>query len=102
MQPVNVDIRISSPEEPPGCLSDQLADVVCYEIVVERVAEAIKNRSFRLIESMAACMFKEIVPHIPLHNGVVEITVTKPKHPVPLVHGGIAFTYRRRLSQKHS
>ncbi|MDR2540086.1 MAG: dihydroneopterin aldolase [Chlamydiales bacterium] len=99
-QPVNVDIRIGSPKEPIGCHSDQLSDVVCYKMIAEPVIESVKNRSFHLIESLAAHVFAVVVKQYDLSGFTVEVVITKPNHPVPYIQKGMTFTYRRRLSQK--
>jgi len=33
-------------------------------------------------------------------DAVIEVTVTKPNHPVPHIHKGVVFKYCRRVSQK--
>jgi FolB domain-containing protein len=100
LQPVDIDIKIDFPQEPIGCHSDQLGDVVCYKTLTELVIESVKNRSFDLIEFLAAHIFEAITKQLRLEGSVVEIVVTKPNHPVPHVQKGIVFKYCRRLSQK--
>jgi len=51
LQPVDIDIKISFLNEPIGCQSDQLSQVLCYSMVVERITEKLKNRSFNLRHS---------------------------------------------------
>ncbi len=99
-QPVDVNIRINFPQEPIGCHSDQLRDVVCYKSLTELVIESVKNRSFDLIEFLAAHVFEAITTQFGLGGSVVEVVVTKPNHPVPHVQKGIVFKYCRRLPQK--
>jgi dihydroneopterin aldolase len=99
VQPVDVDIRIRFSQEPLGCGSDQLTDVVCYQTVVEHLVESTKGQSFNLIESLAAHIFDCVVKQLNLSDTLVEITVVKPHHPVSQVQKGIAFKYCRRVSQ---
>lgn len=99
-QPVNVDIRINFPKEPIGCHSDQLSDVVCYRVITEAVIDSIKNRSFNLIESLAAHIFVVVTKQYNLNGSALEIVITKPNHPVPHIQKGIIFKYHRRLPQK--
>lgn len=101
LQPVDIDIRINFSQEPIGCHSDRLDDVVCYKSLTELVIESVKNRSFDLIEFLAAHIFEAITTQLNgLDGSVVEIVVTKPNHPVPHVQKGIVFKYCRRLPQK--
>ena len=102
-QPVDIDIRINFPQEPIGCHSDRLSDVVCYKFLTELIIESVKNRSFNLIEFLAAHIFEAIVKQtkqLGLEGSILEIAVTKPNHPVPHVQKGIVFKYCRRLSHK--
>jgi dihydroneopterin aldolase len=64
------------------------------------VVESVKNKSFDLIEFLAAHIFEAISKQFRLDGSIVEIVVTKPNHPVPHVHKGIVFKYCRRLPQK--
>lgn len=97
-QPVDIDIRIRFPQEPAGCRSDRLQDVVCYQTLTEWIVESMKNRSFHLIEFLAAHIFKVMAMEPNLSGAVVEIAVAKPNHPVPHVQKGIVFKYCRKLS----
>ncbi|MFI5342713.1 MAG: dihydroneopterin aldolase [Chlamydiales bacterium] len=99
-QPVDVDIRINLSKEPFGCHSDQLIDVICYKAITEQVIEFVKNRSFNLIEFLAARIFETVAKQIDRKGALIEIVITKPNHPVPHVQKGIVFKYRRRLLQK--
>jgi FolB domain-containing protein len=100
LQPVDVDIKIIFSQEPLGCHSDQLADVVCYKTVTEQVIEITQGQSFNLIESLAARIFACVTKQPNLNGALVEIAVTKPNHPVPHVQKGMVFKYRRRVPQK--
>ena len=100
LQPVDVDIRMKFFQEPRGCCSDQLVDVVCYKTVVEQVMDSVKDKSFNLIETLAARIFECVAQQPNLDDALIEITVTKPNHPVPHVQKGMVFKYCRRLPQK--
>jgi dihydroneopterin aldolase len=105
LQPINIDIKVAFSHQPLGCQSDQLSDVLCYKMVVERIIETLHNQSFNLIESLAARIFDAIADQLTDYDqqGVVlEVVIAKPNHPVESVHGAITFTYRRSLPQKSS
>ncbi len=99
-QPVDVNININFSKEPVGCRSDQLSDVCCYKIVTEQVVDSVKNKSFSLIESLALHIFEVVAEYLSSENDVIEIVISKPNHPVPLVHQPIMFRYCRRLTKR--
>ncbi|MGH8997162.1 MAG: dihydroneopterin aldolase, partial [Acidimicrobiales bacterium] len=51
-QPFEIDLDLSFDAAPAGA-SDRLADTVDYGVVVERVAEVVRGRSFQLLEALA-------------------------------------------------
>jgi dihydroneopterin aldolase len=101
-QPVDVDIRINFAKQPVGCLSDKLSDVSCYKRIAEEVIESVKGRSFHLIEFLAAQIFDVVAKEIGPVEAGLEVTITKPNHPVPHIQKGIVFKYRRSLPQKRT
>jgi len=101
-QPVDIDIKIQFAQELLGCSTDKLSDVVCYDTLVKQVINALQNRSFHLIEFLAAFIFAAVEKQLQKAEAIVEVTVTKAHHPVPHVQKGIAFKYCRRVSQKSS
>ena len=101
-QPVDIDVRIEFPKEPIGCHSDHLKDVVCYKTLAEVIIESVKDRSFKLIEFLAAHIFESVANYLNPDGSFLEITVTKPNHPVPHILKGVKFKYSRRLPQKSS
>jgi len=92
---IDVAIRITSSQQPRGCHSDQLDDVVCHQRVTAQVIDSVKDRHFNLIESLASCIFECVAKQLNLNDAFIEITVAKPNHPVPHVQ----FKYCRRLLQ---
>ena len=101
-QPVDVEIKIQLRNEPIGCQSDCLSDVICYKMTVDKVIEATKSRTFHLIEHLAATIFTAVVEAIAPQEGSLEITVEKPNHPIPHVNKPMVFRLHRRLPQKSS
>ncbi len=99
-QPIDVDIQIQYLNELPGCETDQLVDVVCYHTLLLRINELMENRSFHLVERVTKVIFEGVEKHLGSIDAILEVSVTKPHHPIPNVQKGITFTYRRKLSQK--
>lgn len=100
-QPIDVHIKISFFNEPPGCQSDLLTHVICYKSIVKSVTNAVSGHSFNLIEFVAAYIYNTIASQ-PMPNGVLEVSIAKPHHPLADVHDPIVFKYARRLPQKSS
>lgn len=98
-QPIDIDIKINYLEEPIGCHSDKLVDVICYHTLTEKIIESVQNRSFNLIEFLAKYIFETVSKHIDSKGSIVEIAITKLNHPVQHVQKGIVFKYCRRLPQ---
>jgi dihydroneopterin aldolase len=100
LQPIDVDIQIQFLDELPGFHSDQLSEVICYHTLVDRVTDLMKNKSFNLVERVTLYIFEFVAKHLGNLDVILEVTVTKPHHPIPSVQKGITFTYGRRVSQK--
>jgi dihydroneopterin aldolase len=99
-QPVDIDIKIQFVQELLGCSTDKLSDVVCYDTLVKKVIAALQNRSFHLIEFLAASIFAAVEKQLHQIEAIIGVTVTKAHHPVPHVQKGIAFKFCGRVSQK--
>lgn len=99
LQPVDVEIRIHLSQEPKGCRSDQLSDVYCYKQISEHIIQFIKDRSYNLIERLAADVF-DVISQQMTENCMIEVVVSKPNHPIPYIQKPIQFKYCRRLLQK--
>lgn len=101
LQPIDVTIVIDFSKEPIGCQSDDLSQVCCYKILSEQIVQSIENKSFHLIESLAAHIFDIVAHQINGDDGVIEVTVIKPYPPVQHIQKGVAFTYCKQISQKY-
>lgn len=97
-QPVEIEVRILFDEQPVGCRSDQLADVCCYQAVVEGITTLVEERSFKLIEFLAAEIFDRTRPQLKAGGAMLEVAVIKLRSPVPHVQRGMRFIYSRRVS----
>jgi dihydroneopterin aldolase len=52
-QTVWLDIDINFSEPPQACLTDQLKDTFCYDLLTQQIATQIVPRSFHLLEHLA-------------------------------------------------
>lgn len=71
-------------------------------MIVERITETLQNRSFNLIEFLAALIFDAVshqLTHLDQQGSIIEVVIAKPNHPVMNVHGAMTFKYCRRLPQ---
>lgn len=101
-QPVDIHIKFHFFNEPAGCCSDQISDVICYKTIVDSISISLQNRSFNLIESLAKHIFDTIAEQLKTQDAAIEVTIAKPHHPVMNVHRPTSFKYARRLSKKLS
>lgn len=97
-QPVDIDIKIDFLNEPTGCQSDKLTDVVCYDTLSKKISKAVTTRSFNLIEFLAAYIFEVIASQVK-QQCIVEVSVAKPNHPVLGVNAPIVFKYAKKINQ---
>lgn len=98
-QPVDIFIKISTTQEPKGCNTDQLEDVICYKHLTDLILKVVENRSFNLIESLAKVVFDVLSGEPNLVGSYLEITIQKPNHPVAHVHEPVTFKYARSVPQ---
>jgi dihydroneopterin aldolase len=105
-QPVDIDITVGFVDEPIGCRTDHLSDVLCYSKVTDALISSLQSEGYNLIEAVAQRAHSAVEVSIQeqgIKNGAfVDITIAKPHHPIASVHGPIIFQYRRRLLQKSS
>lgn len=93
-QPVDVDLAFRFKEAPVGCETDELADTVCYAELSERLASYCEGKEFKLVESLAAQLFRVAKETLAREysDGELTLRVTKLHPPVPNLNGGVAFT----------
>ena len=102
LQPVDIDIKIDFINELKGSQTDSIADVYCYSTLVGLVFDEINSQSFNLVEFLATKVFAVIETFLGSEEAYVEVSVSKPNHPVMHVNNGIVFRYSRRTPQKSS
>lgn len=98
---MDITITIDFSKEPVGCQSDDLSQVCCYKVLSEQIIQSIEEKSFHLIESLAAHIFDIVAGQINEDDGVIEVMIIKPNPPVQQVQKGVVFTYCKRVSQKY-
>lgn len=104
-QPVDMELKILFFEELPGCVSDELDEVICYKTVTEQIIFALEGRSFHLLEALTRHVFAKVKEHLQRRvsiNALVEVAVTKWHHRIPEIQKGVVFKYRGTLSEKSS
>jgi len=102
LQPVDVDVKIDFVRELTGFQTDQIEDVYCYKTLVEHIVEGIQGKSFNLVEFLAMQIFSIVEKFLGKEEATVDVSVSKPNHPVMHVNKGIVFRYTRRIPQKSS
>lgn len=90
-QSVFIDIEIRYPDILRACLTDQLADTVCYHQLVDLIREKITPRPFHLIEHLSYEIYQITYPLLPEKSA---LSVRVLKHPqIEGVKDGVCFSY---------
>jgi 7,8-dihydroneopterin aldolase/epimerase/oxygenase len=76
-----------------AAVSDDLADTLDYGTLAERAAAIVGGPPRNLIESVAAEIAEDVMTDQRVHS--VEVTVHKPKAPIPLTFGDVRVIARR-------
>ncbi|TDK24686.1 dihydroneopterin aldolase [Arthrobacter crusticola] len=91
-QPFLVDVVLHLDLRPAGT-SDDLTRTAHYGEVAELVSSIIAGKPFQLIEALAETIAAEILARYPVET--VDVTVHKPKAPIPVPFGDVAVTLHR-------
>ncbi len=91
-QPFLVDVILHLDLRPAGT-SDDLTRTAHYGEVAELVSSIIAGKPFQLIEALAETIAAEILVRYPVE--AVDVTVHKPKAPIPVPFGDVAVTIHR-------
>ena len=92
-QPFEVDLILRAGLSRPAA-TDELADTIDYSAAFRVVAEIVEDRSYRLIERLAAAIADAVLATFPIDD--VEVRIRKPKAPLP----GAFDTVEARLRRK--
>ncbi|WP_294570381.1 dihydroneopterin aldolase [uncultured Arthrobacter sp.] len=91
-QPFLVDVVLHLDLRPAGT-SDDLTRTAHYGEVAELVSSIIAGKPFQLIEALAETIAAEILARYPVE--AVDVTVHKPKAPIPVPFDDVAVTIHR-------
>lgn len=89
-QRVEVEVLIRFGRPPRAVETDELADTVCYDVLVQRMREVVDDREFRLVEHLAGALFAALRPEV-ADGDALELRVRKVTPPVPEIGGGAEF-----------
>jgi len=91
-QPFEVDLVLRLDLAHPAA-TDELADTIDYSTLFALVREIVEERSFHLIEALAAAIAEAALAAHPVDD--VEVRVRKPKAPLPGVFETVEARIRR-------
>lgn len=91
-QPFSVDVVLHLDLRPAGT-SDDLTLTAHYGEVAEQISTIITGEPFQLIEALAEKIAADILAGYPVD--AVDVTVHKPKAPIPVPFGDVAVTIHR-------
>lgn len=89
-QRVDMEVLVHFARPPRAVETDELADTVCYDVLVQRMREVVADREFRLVEHLAGALFEALRGEIP-DGDALELRVRKVAPPVPEIGGGAEF-----------
>lgn len=91
-QIILLDIKIKFLTPPAACQTDELADTICYDGLIEKIKQYLKKRTYRLVEYLAKDIFTLIKTNI---ASLESLTICITKHPkISGLNGNICFTYQ--------
>ena len=92
-QPFEVDLILRADLSKPAT-TDDLGDTINYADAFAVVAEVVEDRSYRLIERLAAAIVDAVLTTLAVDD--VEVRVRKPKAPLPGAFDTVEARLRRR------
>jgi dihydroneopterin aldolase len=92
-QPFEVDLVLRVDLSRPA-QTDDLADTINYATLFDEAREIVEERSFHLIEALAAAIAEAVLAAHPVDD--VEVRVRKPKAPLPGAFDTVEARIRRR------
>jgi dihydroneopterin aldolase len=92
-QPFEVDLILRADLSRPA-ETDELADTIDYSAAFRVVAEVVEDRSYRLLERLAAAIADAVLAAFAVDD--VEVRVRKPKAPLPGAFETVEARIRRR------
>ena len=96
-QPIEVDIVLRLDLSRPGA-TDELADTIDYASLFVLARRIVEERSFKLIEAIAAAIAEAVLAAHPIDD--VEVRVRKPKAPLPGAFETVETRIRRHRGER--
>ena len=96
-QPFDVDVVIRADLRPAG-ESDDLARTIDYSIAFEIARRVVEEESFKLIETIAETVARDLFDGLAIDE--LEVRVRKPKAPLPGAFETVEATIRRRRGER--
>jgi FolB domain-containing protein len=91
LQMVVVDITIRFAMPPAACMTDNLKDTLCYDMLTSKIKKEIGTAKFHLLEHLGYQIYQMVKQEV-TNNSSISITVTK-KPPIDDLKGGVSFCY---------
>lgn len=90
-QTIFADIHLGFLTPPKACISDDLQDTFCYDMLISQIKTHLANRHFRLIEYLGQDIYQYLKQI--LNPGIsIKISLTK-KPAIENLTGGVTFFY---------
>ena len=90
-QKVSVDISLEFKSPPAACLTDELADTLCYDQLIAIIKKYTDTKEFRLVEHLGYKLYELIKASAPPES---QIMIRLAKHPaIRDLTGGVTFCY---------
>lgn len=90
-QTISLQLDLYFPEPPAACETDNLADTLCYDHLINNLKNHIENRPFKLIEHLAKEIYK-FTKKSTNSEIVIKVHVTK-KPLIEALTQGVMFSY---------
>lgn len=91
-QAVDIGIQLNFKTLPKACHSDKLSETICYAELITAIQTLCANQAFQLIEHLAYCVHKQIIPF--LNDQInVAVKVIKIAPPVAGMNCPVSFIY---------
>lgn len=89
-QAIMCDIEVYFNNEPEAANTDDLADTICYDKLIQKIRAHISPKSYRLVEHLAKEIYDIVKNELPA-QGVAIVSVTK-KPKIEGLIGGVTYT----------
>lgn len=88
-QEISATIKIKFRESPPGEITDDLRETICYADICHALTEYLQNKSFQLVEKLANDCFNVLKTSYP--NVLIQLEIHKLHPPIENLQGGVVY-----------